>query len=105
MLCASGMRAQFAVSGKHRGRPTVSTAWRANHLPLESMRCERGGTMRQYYEDLLIDALLDRGFTIEEAQHLIALQERVARQRQGAEQAGDRRGDAGLQDWQDGQSS
>jgi hypothetical protein len=37
--------------------------------------------MRQY-DDLLIDALLDRGFTTEEAQRLIVLQERVERERQ-----------------------
>ena len=37
--------------------------------------------MRQY-DDLLIDALLDRGFSIEEAQRLIALQDRVERDRQ-----------------------
>jgi hypothetical protein len=37
--------------------------------------------MRQY-DDLLIDALLDRGFTTEEAQRLIALQDRVERERQ-----------------------
>jgi DNA-binding transcriptional MerR regulator len=36
--------------------------------------------MRQY-EDLLIDALLDHGFTVEEAQNLIRLQERVERER------------------------
>jgi hypothetical protein len=36
--------------------------------------------MRQY-EDLLIDALLDRGFTLPEAQNLICLQERVERER------------------------
>ena len=36
--------------------------------------------MRQY-EDLLIDALLDRGFTLPEAQNLIRLQERVERER------------------------
>ena len=36
--------------------------------------------MRQY-EDLLIDALLDNGFTVEEALHLIALQERIERDR------------------------
>jgi hypothetical protein len=34
------------------------------------------------YEDLLIDALLDRGFTVEEATRLIALQERVEHERQ-----------------------
>ncbi|HEX9413146.1 MAG TPA: hypothetical protein VF916_06550 [Ktedonobacterales bacterium] len=34
------------------------------------------------YEDLLIDALLDRGFTVEEAQDLIDLQERVQREQQ-----------------------
>jgi hypothetical protein len=37
------------------------------------------------YEDLLIDALLDRGFTVEEAVRLIALQERVERERQEEE--------------------
>ena len=40
--------------------------------------------MRQY-DDLLIDALLDRGFTTEEAQRLIALQDRVERERQRSE--------------------
>ncbi len=34
------------------------------------------------YEDLLVDALLDYGFTLEEAAHLIALQDRwLAEQR------------------------
>jgi hypothetical protein len=37
------------------------------------------------YEDLLIDALLDRGFTVEEATRLIALQERVECERQEEE--------------------
>jgi hypothetical protein len=37
------------------------------------------------YEDLLIDALLDRGFTVEEAVRLIALQERLDRERQEEE--------------------
>lgn len=37
------------------------------------------------YEDLLIDALLDRGFTLEEATRLIALQERVERERREEE--------------------
>ena len=36
--------------------------------------------MRQY-EDLLIDALLDSGFTVEEAVRLITLQERVDHER------------------------
>lgn len=30
----------------------------------------------QQYQDLLIDALLDQGFTLEEAEELIALQDR-----------------------------
>lgn len=34
------------------------------------------------YEDLLVDALLDVGFTVEEALRLIALQERVEHERQ-----------------------
>ncbi len=36
--------------------------------------------MRQY-EDLLVDALLDNGFTLDEALRLIELQRRVERQR------------------------
>jgi hypothetical protein len=35
--------------------------------------------MRQY-EDLLIDVLLDRGFSVEEAEKLIRLQERYERE-------------------------
>jgi len=38
------------------------------------------------YEDLLVDALLDRGFTVEEAERLIALQERVERERREQEE-------------------
>ncbi|MFI5274166.1 MAG: hypothetical protein ACHQ4H_14115 [Ktedonobacterales bacterium] len=34
------------------------------------------------YEDLLVDALLDEGFSVDEALRLIALQERVEHQRQ-----------------------
>jgi DNA-binding transcriptional MerR regulator len=37
--------------------------------------------MRHQYADLLIDALLDEGFTLEEAQRLIALQEKYEEQR------------------------
>lgn len=37
--------------------------------------------MQHQYEDLLVDALLDVGFTVEEALRLIALQERVERER------------------------
>lgn len=33
------------------------------------------------YEDLLVDALLDYGFTLNEALNLIALQERIERER------------------------
>lgn len=40
--------------------------------------------MRQY-EDLLIDALLDFGFTLDEALRLLALQERVERERRAEE--------------------
>ena len=35
------------------------------------------------YEDLLIDLLLDCGFTLEEATRLIRLHERMERQRRG----------------------
>ncbi|MEO7000557.1 MAG: hypothetical protein ABI068_01975 [Ktedonobacterales bacterium] len=35
--------------------------------------------MNHQYEDLLIDALLDEGFTLEEAMNLIALQEQLDR--------------------------
>jgi DNA-binding transcriptional MerR regulator len=40
----------------------------------------------QQYEDLLIDALLDQGFTLEEAERLIALHEYVECERQEARQ-------------------
>lgn len=39
-----------------------------------------GGVVMRQYEDLLIDALLDSGFTLEEAFRLIALQERYERE-------------------------
>ncbi len=41
--------------------------------------------MSQYYQDLLIDALLDYGFTLEEALRLIALHERIERERREAD--------------------
>jgi len=37
--------------------------------------------MNQHYQDLLVDALLDCGFTLEEALRLIALHERIERER------------------------
>lgn len=37
--------------------------------------------MQQQYLDLLIDALLDEGFTVDEALHLIRLQEQYQVQR------------------------
>ncbi len=40
-----------------------------------------GGVAVNQYEDLLVDALLDRGFSVEEAERLIALQDRVERER------------------------
>lgn len=43
--------------------------------------------MSQYEEDLLIDALLDDGFTLDEAVQLIALQERAESDRRGRETA------------------
>lgn len=38
------------------------------------------------YEDLLVDALLDRGFTVDEAVRLIALQNRVEHDRREDEE-------------------
>lgn len=38
------------------------------------------------YEDLLVDVLLDRGFTVDEALSLIALQERIERERRDTEE-------------------
>lgn len=38
------------------------------------------------YEDLLVDVLLDRGFTVDEALRLIALQERIERERRDQEE-------------------
>ena len=37
--------------------------------------------MNQHYQDLLIDVLLDYGFTLDEALRLIELHERVERER------------------------
>ena len=37
------------------------------------------------YEDLLVDALLDRGFTVDEAMRLIELQNRCERERREEE--------------------
>ena len=34
----------------------------------------------QQYQDLLIDILLDQGFSLEEAEQLVALQERIERE-------------------------
>lgn len=42
--------------------------------------------MNHQYEDLLVDALLDRGFSVDEAVGLIALQERVERERHEEEE-------------------
>jgi hypothetical protein len=41
--------------------------------------------MQQYYIDLLIDALLDKGFTVEEASRLIQLREQYE-ERQATEE-------------------
>jgi hypothetical protein len=38
----------------------------------------------QQYEDLLIDTLLDQGFSLDEAERLIALQEVIADERREA---------------------
>lgn len=38
------------------------------------------------YEDLLVDVLLDQGFSVEEAERLIELQERVERARREEEE-------------------
>jgi hypothetical protein len=38
------------------------------------------------YEDLLVDALLDRGFTVDEAMRLIELQNRIDRERREVEE-------------------
>lgn len=42
--------------------------------------------MNHQYEDLLVDALLDRGFTVEEATRLIELQERIERESREVEE-------------------
>ena len=66
------------------GRVARWRAWRGigqsrdSTLPLCSQcaRMEGDNVMRQY-EDLLIDLLLDYGFTLEEASRLIRLRERI----------------------------
>jgi len=42
---------------------------------------KQGGLSMQQYVDLLIDALLDEGFTVEESQQLIKLQEEYEERR------------------------
>jgi len=39
-----------------------------------------------HYEDLLVDALLDYGFTVDEAERLVELQARVERERREEEE-------------------
>ena len=38
--------------------------------------------MQEYYMDLLVDALLDEGFTVKEASQLIALREKFEEEQQ-----------------------
>ena len=40
--------------------------------------------MQEYYMDLLVDALLDEGFTVNEASQLIALREKFEEEQQRA---------------------
>ncbi len=40
--------------------------------------------MQEYYMDLLVDALLDEGFTLNEASQLIALREKFEEEQQTA---------------------
>jgi hypothetical protein len=40
--------------------------------------------MQEYYMDLLVDALLDEGFTVKEASRLISLRERFEEEEQRA---------------------
>lgn len=40
----------------------------------------------QQYQDLLIDVLLDQGFSVDEAEHLVALQEELERERHKEQQ-------------------
>ncbi len=49
--------------------------------PIQGMPYAAGGVAMHQYEDLLVDVLLDRGFTVDEALRLIALQERLERER------------------------
>jgi hypothetical protein len=53
------------------------------------MKYSVGGVVMSQYEDLLIDALLDSGFSLEEAMRLIELQERVERERQRKREQGE----------------
>lgn len=57
----------------------------AQHPNLRDAKVAGGVAMNQY-EDLLVDVLLDRGFTVEEAERLIELQDRVERERRDAEE-------------------
>jgi len=54
--------------------------------PIQGMPYAAGGVAMHQYEDLLVDVLLDRGFTVDEALRLIALQERIERERRDQEE-------------------
>ncbi len=53
--------------------------------PPSPVKPRLGGVTVSQYEDLLIDVLLDHGFSVEEAERLIALQNKLQRRRQQRE--------------------
>lgn len=57
-----------------------------HYTPLPGKSSARGGVPMHQYEDLLVDALLDRGFSVDEALRLIELQNRLERDRREAEE-------------------
>ena len=55
-------------------------------MPLPGGSSAKGDMPMNQYEDLLVDALLDRGFSVDEALRLIELQNRLERDRLDAEE-------------------
>jgi hypothetical protein len=80
LVCSTVCASTYRMAGVH----TDVAAERTGFLPCASLwhaPIATGGVPVNQYEDLLVDALLDRGFTVEEAIRLIELQERVERER------------------------
>lgn len=66
---------------------SIADAWPcAVPVPVACHKQREVSRFMNQYEDLLVDVLLDRGFTVDEAMRLIALQERIEHERREEEE-------------------